>query len=55
VAASFAVPYFARELTFRFFGWPFSFFVAAQGAPIAFLVIVGVYAFLQARRDGDDA
>ena len=29
---TFVVAYFARDLTFNFFGWPFSFWVAAQGA-----------------------
>ena len=29
---TFVVVFFARELTFNFFGWPFSFWVAAQGA-----------------------
>ena len=35
---TFGVSYFARELSFSFFGWPFSFWVGAQGA----LVIVRV-------------
>jgi putative solute:sodium symporter small subunit len=28
---TFVVAYFARDLNFNFFGWPFSFWVAAQG------------------------
>ncbi|MEO5881523.1 MAG: sodium/substrate symporter small subunit, partial [Caldimonas sp.] len=28
---TFVVAYFARDLQFNFFGWPFSFWVAAQG------------------------
>ena len=31
-AVTFGVAYFARDLSFNFFGWPFSFWVAAQGA-----------------------
>ena len=29
---TFVLAYFAKALTFKFFGWPFSFWVAAQGA-----------------------
>ncbi|EWS64727.1 putative solute:sodium symporter small subunit [Hydrogenophaga sp. T4] len=29
---TFVVSYFARDLNFNFFGWPFSFWVGAQGA-----------------------
>lgn len=41
---TFVVAYFARELSFRFFGWPFSFWVAAQGALVVYLAIVAFYA-----------
>lgn len=41
---TFVVGYFARDLTFNFFGWPFSFWVGGQGALIVYLVIVGFYA-----------
>ena len=41
---TFGVAYFARELNGRLFGWPFSFWVAAQGAPIVYLGLVGCYA-----------
>jgi putative solute:sodium symporter small subunit len=41
---TFAVAYFARELSFNFFGWPFSFWVGAQGSLVVYVVIVGVYA-----------
>ena len=36
--------YFARDLTFVFFGWPFSFWVAAQGALIVYILIIWFYA-----------
>ncbi len=44
VGVTFGVSYYARELNFRFFGWPFSFWVAAQGAPLVYLLIVAAYA-----------
>ena len=44
--------YFAVELSHYFiFGWPFAFWMAAFGAPLFFLLIVGVYAWYMARRD----
>lgn len=41
---TFVVAYFARELSFKFFSWPFSFWVAAQGALIVYCVIIWYYA-----------
>jgi putative solute:sodium symporter small subunit len=41
---TFVVGFFARELNFTFFGWPFSFWVAAQGALIVYVVIIWYYA-----------
>jgi putative solute:sodium symporter small subunit len=38
------VTYFARELDAVFMGWPVGFWVAAQGAPLAYLAIVWTYA-----------
>jgi putative solute:sodium symporter small subunit len=35
--AGLAIHFFARELSFRFFGWPFSFWMAAQGSLLIFL------------------
>jgi len=43
--ASFVVPYFARELDASVWGWPFSFWMGAQGSLIVYLLIVGVYAW----------
>lgn len=48
---TFGVAYFARELNGHVLGWPFSFWVAAQGAPIVYLVLVGLYARLMGRLD----
>ncbi len=47
----FGLSYFARELSFDFFGWPFSFWVAAQGALLVFCLIVAVYAWAMHRLD----
>ena len=41
---TFVVAYFARDLSFGFFGWPFSFWMAAQGALIVYMLIIWYYA-----------
>lgn len=41
---TYGVGYFARDLNFTFFGWPFSFWVGAQGSLIVYVVIIGFYA-----------
>ncbi len=41
---TFVVAYFARDLNFTFFGWPFSFWMAAQGSLIVYVVIIWFYA-----------
>jgi putative solute:sodium symporter small subunit len=41
---TYVVGYFARDLNFTFFGWPFSFWVASQGALIVYVVIIWYYA-----------
>ncbi len=50
---SFVLMYFARELTFNFFGWPFSFWVAGQGAPFAYCLIIFFYARYMNRLDAE--
>jgi putative solute:sodium symporter small subunit len=47
----FCVTWFARDLDFPFFGWPFSFWVAAQGGIVVFVVLIAVYARRMARND----
>lgn len=43
--ASFGVIYFAKDLSqFIFFGWPLSFYMAAQGSLIIFMLIIWLYA-----------
>jgi len=51
LGVTFGVSYFARELSFSFFGWPFSFWVGAQGALAVYLLIVGFYAWYMNRLD----
>ena len=41
---TFVVGYYARELSFNFFGWPFSFWVGAQGALVVYVLIIAYYA-----------
>lgn len=43
---SFAVIFFARELSgFTLFGWPVSFYMAAQGTVLIYVAIIAVYAW----------
>ncbi|GAC1534783.1 MAG: DUF4212 domain-containing protein [Ramlibacter sp.] len=49
VAVTFGVGYFARELQFLVLGWPFSFWMAAQGGVIAYVGITCLYARRMAR------
>jgi putative solute:sodium symporter small subunit len=48
---TFGIAFFARELSFSFFGWPFSFWVAAQGALIVYIGIIWFYARAMNRLD----
>ncbi len=41
---TFVVSYYARELSFNFFGWPFSFWMGAQGSLVIYCVIIWYYA-----------
>lgn len=41
---TFVVGYLARDLNFNFFGWPFSFYMGAQGALIVYCLIIWFYA-----------
>ncbi|EME72005.1 hypothetical protein H261_00460 [Paramagnetospirillum caucaseum] len=41
---TFIIGWFARELSFSFMGWPFSFWVGAQGALIVYVWIIWYYA-----------
>ncbi|GAA4410979.1 DUF4212 domain-containing protein [Quisquiliibacterium transsilvanicum] len=41
---TFVLAYLARDLSFNFFGWPFSFYMAAQGSLVVYVVIIWYYA-----------
>ncbi len=48
---TFVVAYYARELSFTFFGWPFSWWMSAQGSLIIYVLIIGYYARYMNRLD----
>jgi putative solute:sodium symporter small subunit len=48
---TFVVGYWARDLNFNFFGWPFSFWVGAQGALVVYVLIIGYYAWYMNKAD----
>ena len=50
---TFVVSFFARELSFKFFGWPFSFWMGAQGSLLVYCVIIWFYARTMAKLDID--
>ncbi|MEN9294461.1 MAG: hypothetical protein RIS03_155 [Pseudomonadota bacterium] len=41
---TFVVGYNARDLSFSFFGWPFSFWMGAQGSLVIYVLIIWFYA-----------
>ncbi|MBU6305593.1 MAG: DUF4212 domain-containing protein [Betaproteobacteria bacterium] len=41
---TFVVGFYARELSFNFFGWPFAFYMGAQGSLIIYILIIWYYA-----------
>jgi putative solute:sodium symporter small subunit len=48
----FCAAFFARELTgLSVFGWPLSFYLAAQGASLVYLAILALYAWRMRRLD----
>lgn len=52
LGTAFGTVYFARELAgVTVFGWPLSFYMAAQGAALLFLAIIGAYAWRMRRYD----
>ena len=51
-SATFCTVFFARELSaLSLFGWPLSFYLAAQGVALLYLAIIGVYALAMGRID----
>jgi len=57
LAVTFGVSFFARELNMVVLGWPLSFWVAAQGALLVYMLLVVVFARRMGRIDEerDDA
>jgi putative solute:sodium symporter small subunit len=54
LATSFGTVFFARDLAhMSVFGWPLSFYLAAQGASLIFLAILGAYAWRMRVLDRD--
>ena len=52
LATGFCTVFFARELArITVFGWPLSFYMAAQGASLVCLAIIGAYAWRMRRFD----
>jgi putative solute:sodium symporter small subunit len=52
LVTTFCSVFFARELAgFSVFGWPLSFYLAAQGAALVYLAIIGAYALAMHRFD----
>ena len=48
-ALSFGVCFFARDLSFMAGGWPFGYWMAAQGSVLGFIAIVVIYAIVMRR------
>ena len=48
---TFVVGFFARDLNFTFFGWPFSFWVASQGSLLVYMAIIWYYAHYMNKLD----
>ena len=48
---TFGVVYFARFLNFTVFGWPFSFWMGAQGSLLIYGLVIGFYAWYMNRLD----
>jgi putative solute:sodium symporter small subunit len=47
---TFSILFFARELaSLHFFGWPFSFYMAAQGLSLFFVLILGIFSICSHR------
>jgi putative solute:sodium symporter small subunit len=41
---TFVIGFYARDLQFNFFGWPFAFWVGGQGALVVYVLIIWYYA-----------
>ncbi len=54
-AVTFVFCYFARDLQFMIGGWPFDYWMAAQGSVLVFIVILVVYATCMKRLAPQDS
>jgi len=50
---TFVIGYAARDLSFNFFGWPFAFWVGAQGALVVYVLIIWYYAHYMNNLDNE--
>ena len=50
---TFVTSYYARELSFNFFGWPFAFWMGGQGALVIYVIIIGYYARYMNKLDSE--
>ena len=50
---TFVFSYYARELSFNFFGWPFSFWMGAQGSLIVYVALIWYYARILNKMDNE--
>jgi putative solute:sodium symporter small subunit len=48
---TYVMAYFARDLSFNFLGWPFSFYMAAQGSLVIYVAIIAFYAHYMNKLD----
>jgi putative solute:sodium symporter small subunit len=48
---TYVVGYYARDLSFNFFGWTFAFWMGGQGALAIYVVLIGVYAWYMNKLD----
>ncbi|UFS57318.1 DUF4212 domain-containing protein [Comamonadaceae bacterium M7527] len=48
---TFGSTYFARELNVVVLGWPFSYWMAAQGILLVYVFIIGMYAWVSHKLD----
>ena len=54
LATTFGTVFFAREMAgLTIFGWPLSFYLAAQGASLVYLAVIAIYAVVMRRADRD--
>jgi putative solute:sodium symporter small subunit len=54
--ASFSIIFFARELSgLSLFGWPVSFYMAAQGSILIYLLLIALYAIVAKKLDAASA